>query len=328
MLLDHTIMTFLIPLLLGWLLDLLLGDPIYLPHPVVYMGRWISFWEHHTNHGKYKKTKGACFAVTSIVLIFVLAWGVKRWLTEDEKVYILISTVFVFFSLAGHTLRKEVKLVFEALDESLDKGRKQVARIVGRDTKMLSRQEVCTAALETLAENLSDGIIAPLLWYLALGLPGMLTYKMINTMDSMIAYRTDRFKNYGCWAAHIDDIANYIPARITALLIVICGYIYYKVNHLNTSYTLNQLSKFVCHYGNNHLSPNSGWPEAALAGILSCRFGGTHSYFGEDCYKPFIGNNPRVLTLKDMHTSIKVCFRVELITIISVFILTLFIYHF
>ena len=151
-------------------------------------------------------------------------------------------------------------MVFEAVDRSLDEGRRQVGRIVGRDTSALSAQEVRTAALETLAENLSDGVIAPLFWYAVLGVPGMMAYKMVNTLDSMIGYRNERYRQFGCIAARIDDVANYIPARLTALLMIIVS------GRLS-------LFRFVGKYGSRHASPNSGYPEAALAGILNCRFG-------------------------------------------------------
>ena len=183
--------------------------------------------------------------------------------------------------------------MFIAVDRSLDEGRTQVARIVGRDTSELSAQEVRTAALETLAENLSDGVIAPLFWYALFGIPGMLAYKMINTLDSMIGYRTERYRDFGCFAARIDDVANYIPARLTAALMVIVS-------------GKMSLFGFVCKYGSRHASPNSGYPEAALAGILNCRFGGPHYYFGEIFDKPYIGENERPLTTADMKVSIRI----------------------
>ena len=205
----------------------------------------------------------------------------------------IFNFLIVFFCLAGTTLIREVQAVFLALDRSLDEGRRQVARIVGRDTSGLSAQEVRTAALETLAENLSDGVIAPLFWFAVLGVPGMLAYKMINTLDSMIGYRTERYRDFGCWAAHIDDIANYIPARLTAMLMVIAA-------------GKPQLFRFVWQNGRKHASPNSGYPEAALAGILDCRFGGPHYYFGELFDKPYIGVNERPLSTADMQIAIRV----------------------
>jgi adenosylcobinamide-phosphate synthase len=207
--------------------------------------------------------------------------------------------------LAGTTLIREVRQVFLALDRSLEDGRKQVARIVGRDTSELSAQEVRTAALETLAENLSDGVIAPLFWYALLGVPGMLAYKMVNTLDSMIGYKTERYKDFGCWAAHIDDIANYIPARLTALLMVIVA-------------GKPQLASFVWKNGRRHASPNSGYPEAALAGILNCRFGGPHYYFGQLFDKPYIGTNDRPLTTADMKTAVRVNRTAEILMVLLV----------
>lgn len=184
-------------------------------------------------------------------------------------------------------------MVFEAADRSLEAGRRQVARIVGRDTAALSDQEVRTAALETLAENLSDGVVAPLFWYALLGVPGMLAYKMINTLDSMVGYKSERYRQFGTVAARIDDVANYMPARLTALLMIIAS------GRL-------RLLGFVARFGRQHASPNSGYPEAALAGILDCRFGGPHDYFGETVYKPYIGTHERQLTSRDMHVAVRI----------------------
>ncbi len=297
-------------LLLAWVLDLALGDPSWLPHPVVAMGRWISFGEHRLNKGKHRMAKGAVFSVCSIMAVFALSfalfWMLNRQTNPLLHIFnICIQVLLAFFCLAGKTLRKEVRMVFEALEKSLDDGRRQVGRIVGRDTSELSEQEVRTAALETLAENLSDGVIAPLFWFTLLGVPGMLTYKMINTFDSMIGYRNERYRRFGCWAAHIDDIANYIPARLTALLMTLCGHLIQKFRRFKPVHhrSLWQQLKFVMTYGPQHASPNSGWPEAALAAILDCRFGGPHNYFGETVDKPYIGNNPRPLDISDLKTS-------------------------
>ena len=182
-----------ISLLLGWVLDLIFGDPQYLPHPIVWFGKAIAWGEHHLNHGLHRRLKGAFMAVFLIVLVFALTFLLRHYLLIlDFKILILFDAVVVFYCLAGTTLIREVRAVFLALDRSLDEGRAQVARIVGRDTSELSAQEVRTAALETLAENLSDGVIAPLFWFTLLGTPGMLAYKMVNTLDSMIGYRTER----------------------------------------------------------------------------------------------------------------------------------------
>ena len=304
-------------LLIGWVLDLLFGDPQCLPHPVVGFGRMISWGEHRLNKGAHRQLKGAILAITLILLIFIATFLLRYLFSklpspfgEGMGVRLLFDIIIIFYCLAGTTLIREVRNVFLALDRSLEEGREQVARIVGRDTSELSAQEVRTAALETLAENLSDGVIAPLFWLALLGTPGMLTYKMVNTLDSMIGYRTERYKDFGCWAARIDDVANYIPARLTALLMALPhAILYFDFSIFN----------FIKKNGKNHASPNSGYPEAALAGILDCRFGGPHYYFGELFDKPYIGENDRELTTADMKKSIRVNRFAELLMVIIVF---------
>ena len=283
---------FILPLLLGYLLDLIFGDPERLPHPIVWFGKMISWGEHRLNRGQHRMAKGAVMSIAYILLVFFVLWGLIR-LVPNAILWCVLNTIIIFYCLAGTTLIREVRNVFLALDESLEAGRKQVARIVGRDTSQLTAQEVRTAALETLAENLSDGVIAPLFWLAVLGVPGMVAYKMVNTLDSMIGYRTERYKDFGCWAARIDDIANYIPARLTAVLMVIAS-------------GKPSLLKFVWRNGRKHASPNSGYPEAALAGALDCRFGGPHYYFGELFDKPFIGENERDLTTADMLKAVRI----------------------
>lgn len=298
-------------LLIGWLADRLLGDPSWLPHPIVGFGKIIALFERLLNRGRWRKFKGAVVALVLIAATFVGFWFLLRWI-DARSVYIgmAVKAVFVFYCLAGTTLIREVREVFHAVDRSLEEGRRQVARIVGRDTSQLSAQEVRTAALETLAENLSDGVVAPLFWYALLGVPGMMTYKMINTLDSMIGYKTERYRDFGCWAARIDDIANYVPARLTALMmLLVAGRL--------------RVLPFVTWFGRQNASPNSGYPEAALAGILDCRFGGPHTYFGEYFEKPYIGTKARELTTADMELSVRINRRVENLSVVIILIVRL-----
>lgn len=308
--------TCILPLLIGWILDLVLGDPQWMPHPVVWFGKMISWGEKHLNKGTHRKLKGALLTLFLVVFVYTLTWTLLHitssiatgnlhfsLFTLPFSLSSLFSTLVIFFCLAGTTLIREVRQTFLAVDRSLEEGRKQVARIVGRDTSELSAQEIRTAALETLAENLSDGVIAPLFWLAIGGVPGMLAYKMVNTLDSMIGYRTDRYKDFGYFAARLDDVANYIPARLTALLMIL---VYGRLS----------LLKFVAKYGSKHASPNSGYPEAALAGILNCRFGGSHTYFGQLFDKPYIGHNDRSLTMVDMRLAIRVNRTVECLAIL------------
>lgn len=292
-------LTYALPLVIGWSADRLWGDPERLPHPIVGFGRWIAWGERHLNRGEKRELKGALFCSGSILLLFlavsfllreVADWN--RWLAGA------VTSLGVFYCLSGETLRREVRAVFRAVERSTEEGRRQISRIVGRDTSTLSPDQIRTAALETLSENLSDGVVAPLFWYLVLGLPGMITYKLINTFDSMVGYKTDRYRLFGRWPARIDDAANYLPARLTALLMV-------------TVAGRPSLLAFVRRYGPQHASPNAGYPEAALAGILDCRFGGPNRYFGQLVEKPYIGTNPRRLTTEDLHTALAINLRTE-----------------
>lgn len=283
-----------LPLLTAWLLDHWLGDPVWLPHPVVAFGKAISFCEHRLNNGNARFLKGAAMSLALVAGVYFLTLFLLRRVAHYSPGLLLaLQVLLIFYCLAGTTLVREVREVFRTVDRSLEEGRRQVARIVGRDTSGLSAQEVRTAALETLAENLSDGVIAPLFWYIILGVPGMIAYKMINTLDSMIGYRNERYSRFGCFAARLDDVANYIPARLTAFLMVAASGRF-------------SLLLFVGKYGNQHASPNSGYPEAALAGILNCRFGGPHNYFGEEVWKPYIGEHERPLTTEDMQIAIRI----------------------
>ncbi len=300
--------TVILPLILAFGLDRWLGDPSWLPHPVVGFGKLISFCERRLNRGRFRLLKGGVMTVGLVLSIYFLALFLLRWIdvwgeltgltTVGTILSVTVQTVLIFCCLAGTTLVREVRMVFEAVDRSPAQGRRQVARIVGRDTSELSPQEVRTAALETLAENLSDGVIAPLFWYLLLGVPGMLAYKMVNTLDSMVGYKNPRYLLYGRVAARLDDVANYLPARLTALLMVLVSGRW-------------SLCRFVLRYGSQHASPNSGYPEAALAGILNCRFGGPHHYFGQEVWKPFIGTNERTLTTADMQQAVRINQRAE-----------------
>lgn len=303
---DIKLLYTLLPLLIGWTADKLFGDPRWLPHPVVAMGKIIAWGEKRLNKGNKRMMKGALFSIILILSSFLIIFFIIKGLNYlSPYLSILFSSVVVFFCLAGKTLIDEVRNVFVAVDSSVEEGRKQVARIVGRDTSALSPQQIRTAALETLSENLSDGVIAPLFWFILLGVPGMFAYKMVNTLDSMIGYKSDRYKQFGCWAARIDDVANYIPARLTSLLmIVVSGKI--------------SLLSFVRKFGSQHVSPNSGYPEAALAGILDCRFGGSNVYFGQRVEKPYIGYNEKELTYTDLKIAVRVNIRTEILMVFAV----------
>jgi len=228
-------------------------------------------------------------AVGLIAVTFGTVWLMLHLAKSIELLYIGLASLGVFYGLANRSLIQESYKVMKALQgEGLEAGRKQLSYIVGRETSNLNEQQIRTAVLETLAENLSDGVIAPLFFYALGGVPAMLAYKMANTLDSMIGYKNDRFRQFGWFAARFDDVINFIPARITALLMVVL------------SFSWRGLA-YIFRYGHRHSSPNAGYPEAALAGILNCRFGGPNVYHGILVEKPYIGKNVREITNRDFY---------------------------
>jgi adenosylcobinamide-phosphate synthase len=216
------------------------------------------------------------------------------------------ASIGVFYCLANRSLLQEGQAVFDVLEgEGLEAGRRRLSWIVGRDTAQLSAQQVRVAVLESMSENLSDGVVAPLLFYLAGGLPAMLLYKLINTLDSMIGYKREPYRLFGRAAARLDDVCNFIPARFTALLMVLVT-------------ASGRGLRYVFTYGHAHASPNAGYPEAALAGILNCRFGGPNRYKGILVEKPYIGETDRPLRQKDFVYVKYINHAVTLVTVIFV----------
>lgn len=283
----------------GFALDLLLGDPERVPHPVVYMGRAISALEKTLRRLFPKTDKGelAAGAVLAAVMsagtlavtaLVCFALGkvhpALRWAAE---------IIWCWQALAMRGLKKETMMVRDKLDhDTLDAARRQVSRVVGRDTDALSAEGVTKAAVETVAENFSDGVIAPLFWMLIGGAPLALCYKAINTMDSMVGYKNEKYLYFGRVAARLDDLANLVPARISAVLLILaaalCGY------DAKNAYKIWRRDR------RKHQSPNSAQTEAAMAGALGVRLAGPASYFGVMHEKPFIGDALRPIETEDI----------------------------
>jgi len=282
-------------------MDTVMGDPEKWPHPIIYFGNIISYFEKRFNNGNYKILKGGILVFILCFICFTLFYFIENEILIINKyLYLIYFIIFAFFGLANTTLINEGKAIFNILQNNgLDAGRKQLSRIVGRDTSQLNENQIRTATLESMAENLSDGVVAPLFFLAIAGIPGMMTYKLINTFDSMIGYKNERYYYFGRFAARLDDVVNFIPARLTALLMIIVS---------------GKISVFqiVNKFGSAHKSPNSGYPESAMAGILDCRFGGSNVYSGILIEKPYIGTNPRSINHDDIFTAIlinqRVCF--------------------
>ena len=295
-----------VPLLAGYLLDLWLGDPDNWPHPVRQFGNMISIGEKWLNRGSFRFVKGMFLSLLLVSVVFAFFYYLNKMTLSIPWLFLTTNSLLVWYGLANHTLIREGRAVFLQLETNgLQAGRAQLSRIVGRDTAHLSARQIRIAVLETMSENLSDGVVAPLFFYLLAGVPGMMAYKMVNTLDSMIGYRNARYEQFGKFAARLDDVANLIPARLTAFLMVLVAGSWRGLD-------------FMLRFGNKHKSPNSGHPEAALAGILNCRFGGPNVYHGVLVDKPYIGEMEREIAPDEIATVSRINHRVCLTMVLLV----------
>jgi adenosylcobinamide-phosphate synthase len=255
-------------LAMAMVLDAAFGEPRWLweraPHPAVLMGRAVGWLDSRWNAGPARRAKGIAAMATLAGGAIVLGWvlGLAGWPVE-----VLVAAIL----LAQRSLVDHVRAVADGLRLSLGEGKRAVAMIVGRDTQDMGRADVARAAIESAAENLSDGVIAPAFWFLVAGLPGLLLYKITNTADSMIGYRTPRHEAFGWAAARLDDVLNVIPARLTTVLIA--------VTHGGLSGLRADWSGIAAD-ARKHRSPNAGWPEAAMARALNVALSGPRSYDG------------------------------------------------
>ncbi len=258
---------------LAMVLDAALGEPDVLwkrvPHPAVLMGRLIDHIDQRVNHGTNRRLKGVI-----VMAGLVLGAGILGWIIAALPLGWLWQLLIVAILLAQRSLVDHVRAVARALRNSVPSGRVAVAQIVGRDTAQMQQPDIARAAIESGAENLSDGVVAPAFWFLLFGLPGLLIYKITNTADSMIGYKNDKYTEFGWAAARFDDALNYIPARITAALILITQNEWHSAPIVFRDAPL-------------HRSPNAGWPETAMAVALNVALAGPRSYFGKKREFPF-----------------------------------------
>lgn len=260
-------------LVLAMILDATFGEPAWiwrhLPHPAVLMGRLIGLADRRFNEGTARRLKGA-----AVMAALVLGAGLTGWLIGRLPYHGVIETVIAAILIAQRSLVDHVRAVATGLRQSLDEGKRAVAMIVGRDTRDMREPDVARAAIESAAENLSDGVIAPVFWFLVAGLPGILIYKITNTADSMIGHMTPRHREFGWAAARFDDLLNLIPARLTSLLLALSH------GWLDPRPVLRDAPQ--------HRSPNAGWPESTLAPILNVALSGPRSYNGEMRWYPWV----------------------------------------
>ena len=283
-------------ILLALILDAFLGEPVWIwskiPHPTVIMGRIIKWCELKYNNGINRKNKGILFIAFMVIFLAIFGYLIER-LPFSAIWKILIVAIL----LSHKSLTEHVTAVSLGLQKNLSQGRTAVAMIVGRDTANLAETDIARSAIESAAENFSDGIIAPLFWFLIGGLPGILIYKFVNTSDSMIGYKNIQYNQFGWAAARLDDLLNWIPARLSGLLICI---VHQNNSALNIMWRDAKL----------HRSPNAGWPESAMAGVLDVSISGPRSYEGVIKNYPFVNvDGKKKLTAVDIDNAVDVLWR-------------------
>lgn len=283
----------------GFILDLIFGDPHWLPHPICLIGNLIGFLEKNLRRllapGKTALLLGGALMVVIVLsLSYAVPYAVLM-LAEQASPWLrfALETVMFYQIFATKCLRDESMKVYTALhNNDLEDARVKLSWIVGRDTKELTAEEVTKGAVETVAENTADGIIAPMFYMFIGGAPLAFLYKGINTMDSMVGYKNDKFLYFGRCAAKLDDVANFIPARITGILMILASY-FLNMNAAG-AWKIFWRDRY------NHLSPNSAMTESVTAGALNIQLGGDHYYFGKLVHKDTIGDNIRPVVAEDI----------------------------
>ena len=291
-------------MLLALVLDALFGEPKIvwerIPHPVKLLGEIVSFSEKWLNDGYFKKLKGLFFILLAAMLLGVLGYIIAK--IPD---YGLFEILLVAILLSQKSLIQHAKDVATSLRINVAQGRSALANLVGRDTENLDESEIARATIESMAENFSDGLVAPAFWYLVAGLPGILIYKFINTADSMIGYKNDKYGQFGWAAARIDDVLNYIPARLSGLIIAV-------------SFSSMSAIRVMWQEAKHHRSPNAGWPEAALASVLEIAVSGPRMYEGSLQNYPYVNPAGRMnLEARDINVAISALWRSWIILYVS-----------
>ncbi|WP_299379920.1 adenosylcobinamide-phosphate synthase CbiB [uncultured Kiloniella sp.] len=287
-------------------IDILIGDPAwlyrYVPHPVVIIGKAIEISEHRMNNPKNSRITGillgTLLSIGIIALTIAIGLILSRTLGQVSHGWI-IESILASSLIAYRGLGTAVHNVATALSQDVDEGRKAISHLVGRDPKSLNEAGISRAAIESMAENFSDGVVAPVFWFALFGLPGLCAYKAINTLDSMIGHKNERFEAFGKFAARLDDLVNLIPARLAGLFYVLAGIFIHKASAIRGF-------KVMIRDAGKHRSPNAGWQEAAVAGALGFALAGPRKYPGYVVDDPWMGDGGRSdLTAADIKLALK-----------------------
>lgn len=292
-------------MLMAIALDLAVGDPRVSWHPVALVGRLIAWWERLFYRDGCSPCRqmvaGVVFALMSIISVLLVVWVALRLCNRSLLCQGIISVVLLWSTIAARSLHRAAAEIEESLSqENLSEARTRVGMIVGRDTAGLDEPEITRATVETVAENLSDGVIAPLFYFVIGGVPLACLYRVINTLDSMVGYRNQRYRYFGWFSARLDDVANFLPARLTTLLIFISA--------LLSRRDWRRAIRVVGRDSRKHPSPNSGYPEAAVAGALRVRLGGTNYYGGVPSHRPTLGDPVEPLSRVHLRSAVNLLY--------------------
>ena len=299
---------------IAYVLDLIFGDPQNIIHPVQVIGKMISSGEkyllgkRHESDRKYKFFAGMILNITVISVTYAVTYLIYK--SSENSIIFTVAEIYLMYTIFSiNSLAREGNRVYNILKEgNIERARKDLSYLVSRDTGTMDEKMIIRSTMETISENTVDGIVAPMLYMFLGGLPLSITYKAINTFDSMVGYKNEKYMDFGKFSAKLDDVANFIPARITGILIVIASMI--------LGYDYKNSLKIFIRDRKNHSSPNSGHAEAGVAGALGVQFGGRVSYFGKEVDKPVIGDKIKDFELEDIKKNIKIMYAASFLSLV------------
>lgn len=300
-------------ILLGFILDTIIGDPYKLPHPIRWIGSFISILEKLCRKIAKSNTMLMILGAILVFIVVFVSGGITLLVLKlasfNKYAYLIVSSVICYYMLAGKSLKTESMKVYKAFENNDTEGaRKAVSMIVGRDTQSLTKEGIIKAAVETVAENSSDGVVAPLIYMLIFGPVGGVVYKAVNTMDSIIGYVEEKYFYIGKFAAKLDDVLNYIPARISGILVIISAFI--------LRYDYKNAFRIFKRDRRKHASPNSAQTESAMAGALGVQLAGDATYFGVVHKKPYIGDKKREIENEDIKRANDIMYTMTIICLV------------
>ena len=299
---------FFIKIWIAYVLDLIFGDPQNVVHPVQVIGKIISAGEKVLLRKKYKFLAGAVLNIFTVSITYTSMYLISK--SVKISVFFMIIEIYLMYTIFSiNSLAREGNRVYRIMKEGdIEKARKDLSYLVSRDTETMDEKMIIRSTMETISENTVDGIVAPMFYMFLGGMPLAMAYKAINTLDSMVGYKNEKYMDFGKFSAKVDDAANFIPARITGILIVLASMI--------LGYDYKNSLKIFIRDRKNHSSPNSAHSEASVAGALGVQFGGKVSYFGKEIDKPTIGDKTKEFELKDIRKNIRIMYVTSFLSLV------------